>query len=593
MAKNMAIQTLKRAKSAEELQEHLKNMTDEDLQSFYDEAKKIPEDQAYKYEKQFEIVEEYMVERGLIKPQEPTPAPQSEMAKGAAVFNKARAIISSGEELELPDEELKLLRSYLERMHESLADHTVENYIAEHFPTTETTNLSDAQEQDVAAQKSEATLQAQENQQSDNLTTEKSTVVENENIAPTNVVPENITPTPLPQEQTQNSQQEQEAQPQQATTKPLSRGEELLQQMMTSDWHDRDILLNRLSTSTQDLFELHKHIIELEPKKGQKSDNNLIKQRRAIRRAADEIIRKRARTDLRSVRNSGLLDLDFAKADSVRLLRDILKDHPNELETGLSLEAMITVSAINKRRQEKGKSDISLQIAYYERGKEDKRSYQQWLFDRLYDATIGAPKAPTPDELAEILKKYGINDLRSFRSKKNFARYISAHADDKEKSDQFLTILNKEIGHRQPEPVVQEPEPVVQEPQNVSTEPAQEEEAQPALEEPVSEPVVQEPEPVAQEPEPVAQEQEPEPVIQEPEPVAQEPEPVAQEPEPVVQEPELVVQEPEDRAALYNTVGYNNILNLVNEDSQTVQRVLAGFSEEALLSFHGWITHHI
>ena len=165
MAKNMAIQTLKRAKSAEELQEHLKNMTDEDLQSFYDEAKKIPEDQAYKYEKQFEIVEEYMVERGLIKPQKVAPAPQSEMAKGAAVFNKARAAINSGKQLELTDDELELLRSYLERMHESLVDHTVENYIAEHFPTTETTNLSDAQEQDVAAQKSEATLQTQENQQ--------------------------------------------------------------------------------------------------------------------------------------------------------------------------------------------------------------------------------------------------------------------------------------------------------------------------------------------------------------------------------------------------------------------------------------------
>ena len=165
MAKNMAIQTLKHAKSAEELQEHLKNMTDEDLQSFYDEAKKIPEDQAYKYEKQLELVEEYMVERGLIKPQEPTPAPQSEMAKGAAVFNKARAVISSGEELELPDEELELLRSYLERMHESLVDHTVENYIAEHFPTTETTETSTTQEQNLAAQKSEATLQTQENQE--------------------------------------------------------------------------------------------------------------------------------------------------------------------------------------------------------------------------------------------------------------------------------------------------------------------------------------------------------------------------------------------------------------------------------------------
>ena len=165
MAKNMAIQTLKRAKSAEELQEHLKNMTDEDLQSFYDEAKKIPEDQAYKYEEQLELVEEYMVERGLIKPQKVAPAPQSEMAKGAAVFNKARATINSGEQLELTDDELELLRSYLERMHESLVDHTVENHIAKHFPATKITETSTTQGQNLAAQKSEETLQTQGNQE--------------------------------------------------------------------------------------------------------------------------------------------------------------------------------------------------------------------------------------------------------------------------------------------------------------------------------------------------------------------------------------------------------------------------------------------
>ncbi len=136
MAKNTAIPVLKNAKSAEDLEKYLNGMEDKDVLAFYDETQKIQEDQAYRYEEQLEFLEEYMVERKLkeAKPQEQQP--KSEMAMGAELYKRAKGLLDSGEQLELSDDELQLLRKYLERMHESLADHTVENYVAEHFPLT-------------------------------------------------------------------------------------------------------------------------------------------------------------------------------------------------------------------------------------------------------------------------------------------------------------------------------------------------------------------------------------------------------------------------------------------------------------------------